>query len=144
MTRSAAKRPDTILLDTSAAVALCAVDHPGHDAVVKAVGETRIGLAGHAWFETFSVLTRLPPPHRRSPADVLVILRENFPATVFLSVETQRAFTKELASLPIAGGSIYDGLVALSARSANLPLLSRDRRAASTYAAMGVESIFVD
>jgi predicted nucleic acid-binding protein len=132
-----------VLLDTSAAVALCAQDHPNHAAVIRRIGNRSVGLAGHAWFETFSVLTRLPPPQRRSAADVLTLLRTNFPATVFPSREAQTAFTEELDHLGIAGGAIYDGLVALAARAAGLALLSGDRRAAATYAAMNVEVSFV-
>jgi toxin FitB len=134
---------DVILLDTSAAVALCSQDHPAHQAVIDAAGEAPIGLAGHAWFETFSVLTRLPPPQRRAPGDVLHLMRHNFPATVFLTEETQRAFCAALGvsvdSSVVSGGAIYDALVGLAARQAKLPLLSRDPRAAATYAALAVE-----
>jgi len=124
-------------------VALCTQDHSAHNAALEAVGEQIVGLAGHAWFETFSVLTRLPPPQRRSTADVVTLLRENFPATVFLTETTQRMFTEELDSMLVAGGAIYDGLVALAARTAGLPLLSRDRRAASTYASMNVDVSYI-
>jgi predicted nucleic acid-binding protein len=134
----------SVLLDTSVAVALCVADHLGHEAVMDAVGNRETGLAGHAWFETFSVLTRLPPPQRRQPDEVLTMLTRNFPATVFPDAEAHYALTDELATLPIAGGAIYDALVALAARSARLPLLTRDRRAAATYAHLGVAVEFVD
>ena len=129
----------TVLLDTSVAVAICASDHVAHQAAVDAVGDRRVGLAGHAWFETFSVLTRLPPPQRRSPADVHTLVRTNFPASAFLSDTEQRAFLDELASFPIAGGAIYDALVGFAARTAKQPLLTRDQRAVSTYQALGVD-----
>ena len=58
-----------VLLDTSAAIALVLEDHDAHAATVAAVAGRRLGLAGHAWFETYSVLTRLPGDLRRSPAD---------------------------------------------------------------------------
>lgn len=144
MTRPTGGRRQTILLDTSAAIAVCSQDHPAHSAVIDAIGNSRVGLAGHAWFETFSVLTRLPPPQRRSAHDVLTLLRENFPATIFLTNDAQRSFTAELDALAISGGAIYDALVALAARAAELPLLSRDRRAASTYTSMAIDVSFVD
>src|SRR5664279_5002978 len=53
------------LLDTSAAIALLVEDHEAHAATLEAVRGRRLGLAGHAWFETYSVLTRLP--HDRVP-----------------------------------------------------------------------------
>jgi len=54
-----------LLVDTSVAVALMVSDHKHHEAVTLA--GVRLGLSGHAAFETFSVLTRLPPPLRRTP-----------------------------------------------------------------------------
>ncbi|MDQ2710066.1 MAG: VapC toxin family PIN domain ribonuclease, partial [Actinomycetota bacterium] len=55
-----------LLVDTSVAVALSVADHEGRAACRAGVEGRRIGLAGHAAFETFSVLTRLPGPARRS------------------------------------------------------------------------------
>ena len=82
--------PDEILLlDTSAAIALVVEDHEAHAVTLAAVRGRRLGLAGHAWFETYSVLTRLPGGLRRSPADVAALLAHNFPATVFLADETR-------------------------------------------------------
>lgn len=132
-----------VLLDTSAAVALCVSDHVGHRAVVEAIGDREAGLAGHAWFETFSVLTRLPPPQRRRADEVITMLTTNFPASVFPDAVVQREFVEELPRLQIAGGAIYDALVVLAARSAALPLLSSDRRAGATYAQFAVEVEFV-
>lgn len=40
-----------------------------------------LGLAGYAVFETFSVLTRLPPPARRSPTTVVELMKANFSDT---------------------------------------------------------------
>jgi hypothetical protein len=43
-----------------------------------------------------------------------------------------------LAPLSIAGGAVYDALVALAALANQMVLLTRDARALSTYAAIGV------
>src|SRR5262249_17384840 len=74
-----------LLIDASVAVALVAADHEHHHAVRKAVGDRSCGLSGHAAFETFSVLTRLPPPSRRTPSVVAQLLAHNFPGSRFLS-----------------------------------------------------------
>jgi predicted nucleic acid-binding protein len=74
-----------ILVDTSVAVAVVVEDHEHHGAALRAIGNRRLGLAGHAAFETFSVLTRLPPPARRSPEAVERLLSENFPSIEYLS-----------------------------------------------------------
>ena len=51
-----------VLVDTSVAVALLVADHEHHVATRSALGTRAAGLAGHAAFETFSVLTRPPAP----------------------------------------------------------------------------------
>ena len=76
--------PPDLLVDTSVAVALVVADHDHHEAVAAAIGARRLGLAGHAAFETFSVLTRLPPPARREPKVVDQLIRASFPASRFL------------------------------------------------------------
>ena len=76
-----AEAADVLLLDTSEAVALVVEDHEAHAATLEAVRGRRLGLSGHAWFETYPVLTRLPGGRRRSPADVAVLLAHDFPAS---------------------------------------------------------------
>ena len=41
--------------------------------------------------------------------------------------------------LGIVGGAVFDAFIATTASRAGLTLLSRDRRAASTYAAVGAD-----
>jgi predicted nucleic acid-binding protein len=134
----------SILLDTSAAIALVVDDHEAHAATIAAVRGRRMGLAGHAWFETFSVLTRLPPGLRRSPADVIRLLARNFPASAFLGEQAAADLGRELVELGISGGAVYDALVGAAARQHHQPLLSGDARARPVYEALGVELELVD
>lgn len=127
------------LVDTSVAVALVVEDHDHHGAVLHEIGSERLGLAGHAAFETFSVLTRLPAPARRDPAAVTTLLSANFPDTRFLPEEAAERLLAELPSLGLAGGSVYDALVGATARHHSGLLITRDRRAMSTYRALDVE-----
>lgn len=131
--------PPIALVDTSVAVAIVLADHDAHSETVEAVRDLRLGLAGHAWFETFSVLTRLPHGSRRSPAAVRAILATDFPETRFLEGEGAADLARRLPGLGVAGGAVYDALVAATARAHGLPLLTRDRRARSTYDALGVD-----
>jgi predicted nucleic acid-binding protein len=133
-----AEAGEVLLLDTSAAVALVVEDHEAHAATLEAVRGRRLGLAGHAWFESFSVLTRLPGGHRRSPSDAAAILAHDFPASAFLTPEETAALGPEVARLGIAGGAIYDALVGAAARERDCELISGDARARSTYDALGV------
>jgi predicted nucleic acid-binding protein len=132
-----ASAPD-LLVDTSVAVALSVADHVHHQATIAALRGRRLGLAGHAAFETFSVLTRLPPPARRTPATVARLLAEGFPASRQLSERAAAALQGELSSLAIAGGAVYDALVGASAREHGLTLATRDRRALETYRALDI------
>jgi hypothetical protein len=49
----------------------------------------------------------------------------------------------ELATRGITGGAVYDALVGLAARDARLRLVTRDRRAATTYSALGLDFVFL-
>jgi toxin FitB len=127
-----------LLLDSSAALALINPNGAQRADVLERVQGHRIGLSGHAEFETYSVLTRLPPPSRISPSEARAVLTTTFPATVHpIGVDRRGALTA-LVDAGIAGGAVYDGLVALAAVAANCLLLSCDRRAAGTYLALGV------
>lgn len=132
------RAPD-LLVDTSVAVSLCVADHESHDVVTSALDGRRLGLAGHAAFETFSVLTRLPPPVRRSPGVVARLLQENFTASRFLSGGGSAELLERFGSGEIAGGAVYDALVGATAIEHGLPLATLDRRALDTYRVLGVE-----
>lgn len=140
----AAGSPAPVLLDTSAAIPIVFEDHEDHDAVFAALAGRERGLAGHAAFETFSVMTRLPLPARRSPAGARRILARDFPETSFLSAEGSANLLELLASHGISGGSIYDALVGAAALEHGLRLITRDRRAVPTYRALGVEVEVLD
>lgn len=128
----------TVLVDTSVAVALVVTDHAHHQDTVRAVDGRALGLAGHAAFETFSVLTRLPPPARRSPATIARLLAHTFPETRYLSAESAASLLAKLGTTGIAGGSVYDALVGATAHEHDLTLATRDRRAINVYRALDV------
>ena len=135
--------PDA-LVDTRVAVPLVVADHEHHRAVVDAIGTRAVGLAGHAAFETFSILTRLPPPARRSPGAVGRLIAHNFPATRFLSDQAAAELLASLGTLGIAGGAVYDALVGAAAVQHELTLITRDRRAADTYRRLDVTFVLFD
>lgn len=132
-----------LLVDTSAAVAFTVADHQHHDETFEALSDRRLGLAGHAAFEAFSVLTRLPPPARRTPATVARLLAASFPHSRFLSAQAAASLLDQLASTGIAGGSVYDALVGATAAEHGLALATRDRRALDAYRALNVRVEFL-
>jgi len=127
------------LVDSSVAIPLVVVDHEHHAAVTRAVRGRRLGLAGHAAFETYSVLTRLPPPARRTPEVVERLLSASFPATRFLGSDDTASLFRRLAAAGVSGGSVFDALVGATAVAHSLPLATRDARALDVYRALEVE-----
>jgi predicted nucleic acid-binding protein len=127
-----------LLVDTSAAIPLLLTSHTAHHLVTDAVGDRRVALAGHALAETYAVLTRLPGDARVAPDDAVRLLRERFESAAALDARSARSAPSTLAAAGVAGGATYDGLIALAARSAGLPLATRDRRARSTYRLLDV------
>jgi predicted nucleic acid-binding protein len=125
-----------LALDTSAAVAFLLRSHTAHSAARRHVGPRRPTLTGHSLAETYSVLTRLPGDARLAPLDAVTLLEANFGEAAVLDQETAASIHSVLAPIGVAGGAVYDALVALAARQAGLPLATRDRRAAATYSAL--------
>jgi predicted nucleic acid-binding protein len=78
-------------------------------------GGATMTTAAHALAEAYSVLTRLPAPFRLSPADALGLLEANFMADarlVALPANGYRQLLRRAAGEGIAGGRIYDGVIA--------------------------------
>lgn len=130
--------PDA-LVDTSVAVAIALGGHVHHSVAVTSTAGMVLGLAGHAAFESYSVLTRLPPPERQSPSAVRRLLNTNFPAQCPLPAQAQVTLWDSLAERQIAGGAVYDALVAEAARHYDLPLITLDQRAVPTYISRGID-----
>jgi len=140
---TSASQAAILLVDTSVAVALALGDHEQHESTLRALHGRNLGLAGHAAYETFSVLTRLPPPARLTPAAALRLIAASFPNGRFLGARRAGLLLARLAGLGIAGGSVYDALVGAAALEHDLTLASRDRRALGTYRELGVRLQFL-
>jgi predicted nucleic acid-binding protein len=124
--------------DTSLVVAAFASWHEHHDDARRAA-DGGVRLIDHCALETYSVLTRLPAPHRSPPVVVRDFLRARFPSPFLrLSAARHRVFVLTLADRGIIGGSTYDALVAATAAAAGAELVTCDRRAARVYDAYGV------
>jgi predicted nucleic acid-binding protein len=127
-----------IAVDTSVAVPLLLKDHSDHDAVVRWWRGRDIALSGHALAETYSVMTRMPGAARLAPDDAARLIAQRFPMPVVLASDTAAALPTILADLGIAGGAVYDGMVALAAAQEGHVLATRDARAKLTYDAVGI------
>jgi predicted nucleic acid-binding protein len=137
-------RGDGWACDTSVAVAALDPTHEAHQACRRALVELGPALAGHAMFETYSVLTRLPLALRLSAGQAASVLAAAFPQDCWLDETGTRDLRERIAGLNIVGGSVYDALVGQAAVTNHRILLTRDRRAERTYRSLGVEYRFVD
>ena len=130
-------------VDTSVSVPMVLLSHTAHAAVDRFIDDRAVQMAAHTHLESYSVLTRLPGDSRLRPNDAARLIRERFGEPVPLSAERSCVLVDELAELGIAGGSVYDALIAATAAAVGATLLTRDRRAAATYGAMRVAYEFV-
>lgn len=132
-----------IAVDTSLVVALFASWHEAHGAVRAAV-PAAVHLPAHVLLESYSVLTRLPPPHRAPEQVVEAFLRKRFARKLLiLPGAGHRSLLELAAQRRITGGAVYDALVAATAKHADATLLTRDGRAARAYEAVGVDHRWV-
>lgn len=117
------------LYDTNCLVALASNRQAQHESTLadwvrrRAEGET-VAVALPCLLEAFSVLTRLPAPLRLAPAQALAVVEEWARGywVDLTPMERWNAF-RAAAAAGIAGGQIYDGLIAACARKAGAATL---------------------
>jgi predicted nucleic acid-binding protein len=114
-------------------VAAFASWHENH-AVARRALDGGLRVVEHCALETYSVLTRLPAPHRVSGAVVRDFLGERFPQPFLkLSARAYKDFVLGLPEHDVTGGSAYDALVASTAAAFGAELVTCDRRALPIY-----------
>ena len=119
--------------DTSVVVAAFASWHERHEAARRAL-DGGLRLVEHCALETYSVLTRLPAPHRASGEVVREFLKARFSRPFLrLSAAAYKNFLSELPGRGVSGGAAYDALVAATVANHDAELVSCDRRAAVIY-----------
>lgn len=128
--------------DTSLLVAALVSWHPQHEAVREQVARVE-AVPAHVLIETYSVLTRLPAPHRIAPLDAQTVVEAIDLHPLALPAEEHRALLSVLGAQGVRGGAVYDALVGATARHHGCTLLTRDRRARVTYDAVGVSYALV-
>ena len=125
------------ILDTSCMVAAICAWHE-HHAPAAAELERRLdrgeqlAIPAPALAESYAVLTRLPAPHRLSPADAWMLLEGNFiehRKIIALSGALYVATVRALAKEGVGGGRSFDAVIAECARQAQpATLLTFNRR----------------
>ena len=126
--------------DTSLVVAAFASWHENHEGARRAL-DSGVRLIEHCALETYSVLTRLPPPHRTAGAVVRDFLAARFPEPFLrLDARAYKRFVAGLTDLGVTGGAAYDALVAATAAGCDAELVTCDRRALPIYERYGVRT----
>ena len=126
--------------DTSVVIAAFASWHENHGVARRALDENLL-LIEHCALETYSVLTRLPAPHRAGGDVAREFLRTRFPQPFLrMSARDYRSFIFELPHRNVDGGAAYDALVAATALVNGAELVTCDRRALPVYERYGVRA----
>lgn len=129
--------------DSSVLIPLLARWHEAHPATSRRCRRvTRLPL--HAMLECYSVLTRLPEPHRLGPEAVVAFLTGfGEPLNATAGERPMHRFLGALRDSDIRGGQTYDAVIAASAVAHDALLLTRDARAAAVYDAVGARVEFI-
>jgi predicted nucleic acid-binding protein len=131
----------TLAIDTSCAIPYLVTSHAAHGAVSERLRGERPALAGHAYLETYALLTRLPGGARVAPADAARLLDANLPVRLFPREYSVENLVAKAVVAGLVGGAVYDALVGAAAADNALPLLTRDLRTQAAYRAVGAEVV---
>lgn len=120
-----------VLLDTSVLVAALVRSHPRHAAALPWLARARSGelglvVAAHCLAELDATLTTLPVRPRISPHTAVRLREENLPEAtevVALTTDDYGAVLGRVAALDLAGGVVYDALIARAAEVAGVDRL---------------------
>jgi predicted nucleic acid-binding protein len=123
--------------DTSVLVPALVSWHPDHAMLREILAQVE-AVPAHVLLEAFTVLTRLPAPHRVAAGAAAEVVSSLPLRPVVLPGSEHHALIAALGPAGIRGGATYDALIAATARHHALHLLTRDRRARGTYESLGL------
>lgn len=120
-----------VLVDTSVFVASMIVSHPAYPRARYWVDEGRAGkreiiVSAHSLAETYSVLTRIPPPQRLSPDIAWRLIKQDIldvAEVVALTGQEYQKLIERLAKSQIVGGAVYDAVIADVADKAQVDII---------------------
>ena len=112
-----------VLFDTSVLVAAMVAAHPAHARALPWLsrakkGEVVYSVGAHSLAELYAVLSRLPPTPRLTPEAAARLIHDNVEThatVVTLSASDYNLTIKRLAERGLAGGQVYDALIARAA-----------------------------
>ncbi|HET6999547.1 MAG TPA: PIN domain-containing protein [Solirubrobacterales bacterium] len=130
--------------DTSVLIAGFDPLHPFHAEAVPVLVDVRASgrLVAHTMAETYAVLSSPGGTFRFEPEPVVTYLGQFLERSDPIQPRpgSYREALELLGARNRAGGAVYDALIALAARDADVALVSLDRRAEQTYGICGVQA----
>lgn len=128
--------PPIVAIDTSVVVAALLPWHRDHEAartgLDEALGDATVILPSRTLIESYSVLTRLPSPHRLAPADARAVLEGTFRDGARIVNLPEDAFWKlleDLCDTDVAGGATYDAeIIAAAVEAGATSILTLNQR----------------
>lgn len=135
------------LPETSCLVAALSAWHEHHERAASEIEQRRshgepMLLAAPSLIETYAVLTRLPRGQRLPPRVVIALLDDQFIAqarVIALDSEAYLALLRRASRDGVAGGPVYDAVIAACARAANVStLLTFNERHFARFAGDGL------
>lgn len=131
-------RTSTVSCDTSVLVPALHQLQPDHEVCREVLG--RVGaLPAQVILESYRILTGVGQLPALAPAMAMAALEALDLPSVTLPPGEYLKLTRLLANAGRSGGAIYDAQIAATAKHHGLTLLSRDHRATSVYALVGVD-----
>ena len=135
-------------IDTSVVVAALLGWHEDHEVARKALERSltaeRLVLPAPTLIEAYAVMTRLPSPHRLSPAEAAALLRDTFAGVAAVALDGDEVWQliESLETSQVAGGRSYDGHILACARKAGAhKLLTLNERDFLALADHGIEIV---
>lgn len=136
-----------ITADSSVLIAGFTANHEFHELVQPHLAELlkRGRLVSHTIAETYSVLSSPAGVFRAEPAAVARYLEQFIKERPPISIEASSYLeaTRLLAEQGRAGGTIFDAVIALAARTAGATLITIDTRARPIYGACDIDARFL-
>jgi len=135
-------------VDTSVVVAALLGWHeehsPAHAALEAGLAAGRLIVPAPVIVEVYSVMTRLPAPHRISPRDAVALLNDTFHDVAVIALEP-REIWKLIAWLDerkVTGGRAYDGHILACAKKGRAGrLLTLNARDFLAFDEAGIEIV---
>lgn len=133
-----------IAVDTSVIVAAFATWHDQHVSAIQMLAGDHL-VPGHVVLETYSVLTRLPSPHRVPSGIAMTYLETMFPKEriIFPSPDSIAALPRRCHEAGLSGGATHDAAVGVTCIEHDAELLTLDRRSLRNHQALGVTARLV-